>query len=503
MRWPGSVDLKTRTVSDPEQLQTTPSTTTPTRKFEKDLRQKRGAGAALIAAAFAVVTFLTSCSSTGPHVREDSRYLVEADPPTGSHVTTFYALGDWGTGEEQQMDVAQALEHDLLQLDSDRAVPPFVLGLGDNVYEYGLLSGWNNPITTSLLKSTFEEPYSRLRWRDEPIDFHTVPGNHDYAAGMSTKMREVGYGDVVHQETTAEGLYENWHYYPLSYPGKPDGNDEAEYDHIREVGSRVLAAGVLPEWMTRPEVVDIPDAAPMTALAIDTQGLIERPAESGDPVNDPTWRTLDSLLAASDQPWKFVIGHHPVATYSLHGSYRTLDNWLWTGSGGRVSSQAEGARITLLTTGVFIGALISPAGWLAAGLGLALPALSVVGDHIIQNPQDTDHWRYREFADSLEHVLAKHDAIYLSGHDHSLQLIDLSGRAIQVVSGSAGKESWVASSAPDLHYSAGKPGYARFDVTDQVIWMRFCTVDVGDDPKPDCGPQFSLRQSPDVAASSR
>jgi hypothetical protein len=240
----------------------------------------------------------------------------------------------------------------------------------------------------------------------------------------------------------------------------------------------------------------------VTVLAIDTQALIERPQEPGDPVNNPTWRTLDSLLSATNQPWKIVVGHHPVVTYGSHGSYRTLDNWLWTGSGGRVSSKVQGPRMALLTTGVFIGALISPAGWVAAGLGLAMPALSVIGDKVVKHQQDTDHWSYQEFADSLTSVLVKHEAIYLSGHDHSLQLIELSGRTIQVISGSSGKESWVASSAPDLQYSAGKPGFARFDVTPEALWMQFCTVD-RKRPAAECGPTFGFRQSPGVAASSR
>jgi hypothetical protein len=126
----------------------------------------------------------------------------------------------------------------------------------------------------------------------------------------------------------------------------------------------------------------------------------------------------------------------------------------------------------------------------------------VIGDEIVKHRQDTDHWAYQEFADSLTSVLVKHEAMYLSGHDHSLQLVELSDRTIQVVSGSAGKETWVASSGPDLHYSAGKPGFARFDVTAEAIWMQFCTVG-RNEPAAECGPTFGFTRSPGVVSSNR
>ncbi len=410
-------------------------------------------------------------------------------------MTTFYALGDWGTGKVGQRIVARALEDQIGGLAVERAVPPFIVGLGDNVYKNGLKSGWGNTQTDDLLRTTFGEPYADLEWEGAPVQFYIVPGNHDYAAGMGTGARASGWGDVIHQETTAEAQYRGFHYYPLDYPGKPDGNDEAEYNHIRERAEAVHQLHPLPEYMTRPEVVRSPAGAPIEMIAIDTQALIERQAAATDSSNDPSWQTLDSLLGASDRPWKFVLGHHPVQTFSGHGSYRTIDNWLWSGTRGKVGAYANGLRLTLLTTGAFIGALIHPVGWVAAGVALALPPISVVADNIQKHPQDTDHWAYRAVADSLEEILSRHGAIYLAGHDHSLQLIDVSGRMIQVVSGSAGKVSWVANSAPGLQYSAAKLGFVRLDATSNRLWMQFCTVEEeidGFEPEADCGHVFEM-----------
>lgn len=118
-----------------------------------------------------------------------------------------------------------------------------------------------------------------------------------------------------------------------------------------------------------------------------------------------------------------------------------------------------------------------------------------MADKIHKHPQDTDHWAYRAVADSLEGILSRHGAIFLAGHDHSLQLIEVSSRMIQVVSGSAAKAGWVAKSAPGLQYSAAKPGFVRLDVTSTRLWMQFCTVEEASDgsgPVTDCDGVFEL-----------
>jgi len=64
---------------------------------------------------------------------------------------------------------------------------------GDNVYENGLKSGWDHETTNALLRATFGEPYADLEWEGAPVQFHIVPGNHDYAAGMGTGSRAAGW----------------------------------------------------------------------------------------------------------------------------------------------------------------------------------------------------------------------------------------------------------------------------------------------------------------------
>ena len=54
--------------------------------------------------------------------------------PNHPQVITFYALGDWGTGDNRQIAVDKALKEDIALLESreeKRRLLPFVLGLGN------------------------------------------------------------------------------------------------------------------------------------------------------------------------------------------------------------------------------------------------------------------------------------------------------------------------------------------------------------------------------------
>ena len=73
-----------------------------------------------------------------PYVRaEDSTRADISQRPDDSAVLTFYALGDWGTGDQTQRGVATTLQPDVAAL-GRRRTRPFVLGLGDNAYTSGL-----------------------------------------------------------------------------------------------------------------------------------------------------------------------------------------------------------------------------------------------------------------------------------------------------------------------------------------------------------------------------
>ncbi len=70
----------------------------------------------------------------------------------------------------------------------------------------------------------------------------------------------------------------------------------------------------------------------------------------------------------------------------------------------------------------------------------------------------------------------KHIQIYLAGHDHSLQLIDIDNSHLQIISGSAGKLSGTSHKA-DTYFSHSAYGFVRFDVTDFQFWIEFFDVE--------------------------
>lgn len=88
------------------------------------------------------------------------------DEDSGSPVVTrFVALGDAGTGDDKQQQVADALATVCAERGCD-----FALYLGDNIYSDGVSS-----VTDSQFEDKFEAPYAAVEF-----PFYAVLGNHDY-----------------------------------------------------------------------------------------------------------------------------------------------------------------------------------------------------------------------------------------------------------------------------------------------------------------------------------
>jgi len=287
-----------------------------------------------------------------------------------------------------------------------RACPPFVLGAGDNIYPHGLPQGWEHPEADSVLEATFGRVYADVKYGGEPVRFHVVPGNHDYS-WVYWRNTKKGWGDVVQQETWAEARYPGrWRYYPMWLPGVADRDDRETYELLR-------AQPI--EAITLPEPIDVPEAAPLTIVALDTQVLLDLYARHDQAAINRHLDRLDQLLWQSRQPWKMVLGHHPVMSYGEHGGYQ---NW------------RHG------------------------------------------HPTDLRHRDYRAMRRDLKAILREHKAVYFSGHDHTLQLLDLGEGAYQVVSGSAGHGGRVTAKRETL-FAHNAPGYARVDLTPEALWISF------------------------------
>lgn len=89
----------------------------------------------------------------------DQFVVVAPHPP----LLQFIAVGDVGTGEQAQYDVAQAMLH------FHQHHPfPFVLLAGDNIYNGGEIE---------RIGQVFEQPYQDLL--QQRVKFHAILGNHD------------------------------------------------------------------------------------------------------------------------------------------------------------------------------------------------------------------------------------------------------------------------------------------------------------------------------------
>ena len=175
---------------------------------------------------------------------------------------SFVAIGDWGfDGSPSQRRVAAAMGQTAAAIGSR-----FVISLGDNFYEDGV-GRFDDPRWRTAFDDVYAAPALATPW-------NVVLGNHDRRGNA---MAQVAHSDV-------DG---RWHM-------------PAPYFKRRET----LADGSAADF-----------------FYLDTTWIwSELGAEPpGDDADDQlAW--LDQALAASQAPWKIVVGHHPVFSGGYHGN---------------------------------------------------------------------------------------------------------------------------------------------------------------------------------------
>jgi tartrate-resistant acid phosphatase type 5 len=128
-------------------------------------------------------------------------------PEVASKVVRFIAVGDTGTGEEGQYQVANAIEAVCASNGCD-----FAIGLGDNIYESGVDS-----VDDAQWIDKFETPY-----KDLDFPFYMTLGNHDnsYFGGEGTSNRKGEFQVDYHYKEGRES--DKWNmparYYHFSAP---------------------------------------------------------------------------------------------------------------------------------------------------------------------------------------------------------------------------------------------------------------------------------------------
>jgi tartrate-resistant acid phosphatase type 5 len=203
------------------------------------------------------------------------------DPVGQDHVpnlTRFIALGDAGTGEADQLAVAQGIARVCQERGCD-----FAVDLGDLIYPSGVDSADDPQFETK-----FELPYAGL---DFP--FYMALGNHD------------NYGDAG----GAGG-------YGLDYEA---GNHMVDYAERTDRLSEKWRMPARHYTFTYPNVTFI-------VLDTNTLGFNDIP---GSPNHSDEIRAQEAFAQQAVQdartPWVFAMGHHPYASNGPHGDAGSYD----------------------------------------------------------------------------------------------------------------------------------------------------------------------------------
>ena len=139
---------------------------------------------------------ITAATGAQPPASVDRRrvYQAAALGVDTSRPPSFLAVGDWGSGDQNQRIVAAALERT-----SAKTKPAFVLSLGDQVYPSGVASPQD-----PLFRQRFGSVYSR-RLRSESPWFMML-GNHDCEGSIEAQIAHGRSGLKSH--SGAKGFYD-------------------------------------------------------------------------------------------------------------------------------------------------------------------------------------------------------------------------------------------------------------------------------------------------------
>jgi hypothetical protein len=223
------------------------------RKENPDMKRKASIP---VLAALAAVIFLTDCIGRRPPNDDIPSRPPSAnfpDLPQGPALQVL-VLGDWGTGEEGQKEVADAMAEA-----HANSPPDFVITVGDNFYPEGV-ERHHDPLWESHFESVYRGPF----W--DGLVFYPTLGNHDHYGRPEAQIR--------YSELSPKWEMDNRYY--------------------------ALERG-------------LPGGGAVLFLAMDTN-----PFAKGDRESSLQWTWADSLLRTSSADWKVAYGHHPFATGGWH-----------------------------------------------------------------------------------------------------------------------------------------------------------------------------------------
>jgi len=202
---------------------------------------------------FALLTISAGCSP-----RPSAIPTKDLPPPFSPEALNFIVVGDWGRdGFFNQQDVA-----DQMGETAGEILSRFVISTGDNFYPSGV-ENLNDFKWVTSFERIYTAPSLRTPW-------YVVLGNHDWRGNVDAQIEYSAYSDMW---TMPDRYY------------------------AREI--------------------PVTDSLNALFVFIDTTPIADADHARIYPQSE-RWRKgrqlqwIDSTLAASDAPWKIVVGHHPV-----------------------------------------------------------------------------------------------------------------------------------------------------------------------------------------------
>ena len=295
-----------------------------------------------------------------------------------------------------------------------------VVYLGDNLYKTGLP---DNALPTYAIAKAPLDSQINIAGKS-PVNVYFIPGNHDWANGGKN-----GYQSILRVQ-----------------------------DYIDVLGNKYVTQ--LPrDGCPGPVEITINDN--ITLVIMDSQWWLHDNDKPGIESDCP-YKTkaevltqLDDILSRNANKLVVFATHHPFRSYGQHGGFFTLKQHLFP--------------FTDINPKFYFPLPV---------IGSAYPLTRAV----FGTAQDLKHPFYQEMIYDVEHVIKGHpNVIYVSGHEHTLQMIQDSSYNY-IVSGSGSKTSRVSKSRNTL-FAASENGFVTLQVLkNKTVRANFYTVN-GDSVK--------------------
>jgi acid phosphatase len=198
-----------------------------------------------------------------------SLLAAEADPANGLN---FLIFGDWGrNGERDQSEVAAQMA-----IASKATSSRFIISVGDNFYEDGVASA-SDPQWQTSFENVYRDPALQIPWQ-------VILGNHDYHGNCDAQLE---YARAHPRWNMAARYFLQTH--------RIDAATTADFFYL--------------------------DTTPMIK-SYWRHGKTKATVATQDVKKQLAW--FKDALAASQAPWKIVIGHHPIYSGGEHGDTKEL-----------------------------------------------------------------------------------------------------------------------------------------------------------------------------------